>query len=267
MVPPPAPAVALSRGPRTIAIDDQLAAQAQLHVGDRVALAGQPDAPGTDTAIVGAIVTRGADPADIARGGYGIRMHLDALQTLTAYGDRVDRFAVRTRGGRTTDRALDAINRAAFGFEAYRSADVAVANSRTFQVVRRFHRAIAVITIVASAVFLVCLLLLRVDERRRDVAALRLIGLSRRTVVCAIVIEAALVAVIGSGLGIAVGAAGARVVNWHYQALYHTPLVFARITPNTVLLAVTLSCVLGIGAGLIAATRLVAAPPLAVFGR
>ena len=30
----------------------------------------------------------------------------------------------------------------------------------------------------------------------------------------------------------------ARVVNWHYQQLYHTPLTFALITPGIVTLAV-----------------------------
>ena len=44
----------------------------------------------------------------------------------------------------------------------------------------RFHRAIGVITIVASAIFLLCIMLLKVDERRRDVAALRLMGISNR---------------------------------------------------------------------------------------
>ena len=41
----------------------------------------------------------------------------------------------------------------------------------------------ASITIVASAIFLLCIMLLKVDERRRDVAALRLIGCSERTIV------------------------------------------------------------------------------------
>ncbi len=194
-------------------------------------------------------------------------MHLDALQSLSADGDRVDRFAIRTGGGATATRARDAINGAAFGFRAYRSADVAVGNSRTFQVVRRFHRAIAVITVVASAVFLLCLLLLKVEERRRDVAALRLMGISRRTVVWTIVVEAAIVALVGSGVGLLVGCAGARVVDWHYQAVYHTPLTFALVTPGIVALAVSLSCILGIGAGGLAAIRLVAAPPLTLLGR
>ena len=57
----------------------------------------------------------------------------------------------------------------AFGFRAYPAAEVAIETSATFRVVNRFHRAIGIITIVASAIFLLCITLLKVDERRREV--------------------------------------------------------------------------------------------------
>jgi putative ABC transport system permease protein len=267
--PPPGPPAAGSAGsaPRTITIDAALAAAERLHVGDRVLLSAEAGATGPDTVVIGAIVARSADPAAVARGEYRIRLHLDELQRLADYGSRVDRFAIRSTGGAAADTLRREINRVAFGFRAYPSAEIAVGTSRTFQVVRRFHRAIAVITIVASAVFLLCLLLLKVEERRRDVAALRLMGISRRTVVGSLVIEAAVVAVAGSALGVGVGLVGAALVNWHYQAFYRTPLVFALITPGTIVTAVGLSCVLGVAAGFLAALRLVLPPPLALFGR
>ena len=251
---------------RTIAIDERLADDAGLRVGDRVVLAASAGEPG-DTVVVAAVVRRGADPSEVARDEYRVRLHLDHLQALTAYGDRVDRFAVATAGPAATARALDEVNRVAFGFRAHRSADIAVGTSRTFQVVSRFHRAIGVITIVASAIFLLCILLLKVEERRRDVAALRLMGISRASVVRSIVLEALLVSLFGSAMGTLVGWAGTRVINWHYQGVYRTPLTFALVTPDIVLFAVGLSIVLGVGAGLAAAVRLVRTPPLALFGR
>jgi putative ABC transport system permease protein len=252
--------------PRSIAIDSRLAADAGLRVGDRVVIASEPGMPG-DSVVVAAIVERRADPAEIARGEYRIRLHLDHLQALLGYGDRVDRFAVGTRDARATRDAVARINSAAYGFRAHRSADVAVETSRTFAVVSRFHRAIGTITIVASAIFLLCIMLLKVDERRRDVAALRLIGCSSRTIVGSVVLEAAAVAVLGSLAGIGVGAAASWIVNFHYQAVYRTPLRFSIVTVDIVLLAVTLSLVLGIVAGWLAARRLVRTPPLALLGR
>ncbi len=254
------------RQARTIAIDSRLAADAGLRVGDRVVLAASPGEPG-DSAVVSAIVRRGADPAEIARSEYRVRLHLTQLQQLTGYGDRVDRFAVATRADSAIGPAMERINDAAFGFRAHRSRDIAVETSQTFAVVSRFHKAIGVITVFASAIFLLCIMLLKVEERRRDVAALRLMGISARTIVGSIVLEAAAIAVLGSIAGVGIGAAVSWFVNLHYRAVYRTPLSFSVLTGDTVVLAVGLSLVLGIVAGWLAARRLVRTPPLVLFGR
>ena len=264
---------------RTIAIDDAFAERAHLKVGDTVAVSSRAgtatvrgpasgfQATDAEKVIVSAIVRRGADPSEVARGDFKVRMHLDQLQRVSGYGDRVDRFAVATKPSADIARTIDRINKVAFGFKAYRSRDIAVETSRTFQVVSRFHRAIGVITIVASSVFLLCIMVLKVEERRRDIAALRLIGISRASVVRSIIIESALVAVLGSVLGVALGWAASLLVNWHYQALYRTPLEFSIVTTPVVAFAVSLSLLLGVGAGLLASLRLARTPPLELFGR
>ena len=260
-----------SRAVRTITIDERLAAEAGLGVGDRVVLAAEPRAgdpnAAADMVTIGAITRRGADPSEIARGEFRVRLHLDHLQTLAGYGDRVDRFAVATTSPDATARAIERIEASAFGFQAHRSRDIAVETSATFAVVTRFHRAIGVITIVASAIFLLCILLLKVDERRRDVAALRLMGISRNTVVGTVVLEATLVAALGSALGMGIGWVMSLLVNLYYQGVYRTPLKFAVVTPDIVLFSVALSLVLGAAAGYLAALRLVRMPPLALLGR
>jgi putative ABC transport system permease protein len=254
----------------SIAIDERLADDAHLRVGDRVVLSAKPGAGMAgvgDTAVVAAITKQGADPSEVARDDYRVRLHLGDLQALTGDPDRVDRFAIRTVGGAETDSVRARINDAAFGFHAYRSADVAVGTSRTFQVVSRFHHAIALITIVASGIFLLCILLLRVEERRRDIAALRLMGISRRSVVWSVVLEAALISLVGSALGTGLGWVSSVLINWHYRGVYRTPLAFALVTSHIVVVAVVLAIVLGVGAGYLAATRLVRTPPLTLFGR
>jgi putative ABC transport system permease protein len=247
----------------SIAIDERLAAAAHLGVGDRVVLTSEPGVRG-DTFVVGAITRRGADPSEVARDGYRIRLHLGDLQRLLGAGDRVSRFAVAS-----TDpaRTLERINSVGFGFRAYPSAEIAVRTSKTFRVLRRFHAAIGVITIVASAIFLLCILLLKVDERRRDIAALRLMGVSRTSVITMVVCEAALISLVGTAFGALVGWVGSLVINWHYQGVYQTPLTFSLVTPGILGFAAGLSILLGLGAGLTAATRLVRRPPLALLGR
>ena len=257
-----------TQGPhRTIAIDERLADDARIAIGDKLIVSSRPGSAAGDTVIVSAILKRSADPAEIARSEYQVRMHLDHLQKVADYGDRVDRFAIATRGPVETDRALRDINAAAFGFEAHRSRDIAIETSRTFQVISRFHKAIGFITIVASTIFLLCIMLLKVEERRRDVAALRLMGISRETVVKGIVAEAALLALVGCALGVGIGWLSSQFINLFYQSHYRTPLAFSLITPSIVALATGLSLVLGIVAGFIASIRLVRTPPLALFGR
>jgi len=249
--------IAPHRLPRTAAIDERLAVDAGVKLGDRLVLSSAPDAPAGDTVVVSALVRRRADPSEVARAEYRVRLHLDELQSLIGYGDRVDRFAIATHGVTATDSAIRRINSAAFGFQAYRSRDIAVETSRTFLVVSRFHRAIGVITIVASAIFLLCIMLLKVDERRRDVAALRLMGISSASIISSVMVEAAFVAVAGSAVGVGMGWTASLIINWHYRGVYRTPLAFAVVTPDIVTLAVLLSLVLGLVAGFLAAQRLV----------
>lgn len=256
-----------TRAERTIVIDERLATDAALRVGDRVVLSSEPGAPNGDTVRIAAIVKRRADPSEVARSDYRIRMHLDHLQRLTGYGDRVDRFALQTAGGAALDSVLRRVNGTAFGFRAYPSRAIAVETSQTFLVVSRFHRAIGVITIVASATFLLCIMLLKVDERRRDVGAMRLMGISRATVVRSVMLESSFVALLGSLVGVALGLVTAWFVNAHYQSVYRTPLRFAIVTPETVAVSVALSLLLGIGAGALAARRLARTAPLTLFGR
>lgn len=250
---------------RGIAIEMRLAEDQALRVGDSVRLSATPGAPGPWVRI-DALLERRADPAEVARREYRARLHLDQAQALLGLDDRVDRFAVGTTP-RGADSAVSAINAVAFGFRAHRSRDVAVTSSRTFRVVDRFHRAIGLITVVASAVFLLCLLLLSVEERRRDIAALRLMGISRATVVRALVIEAALVSLLGSAMGAGLGWITSLAVNAHFQSVYRTPLTFALITPGILAFATGISLLLGIGAGALASWRLVRAAPLSLLGR
>lgn len=266
------------QGLRTITIDERLATASGLAVGDSVRLAPMASAPSGQWVRIGAITRRSADPSEIARSEYRVRLHLDQLQSLTGVGDRIGRFAVRTqesagapRGASGTatgpDSVSAAINAMAFGFRAYPATEVAIETSATFRVVNRFHRAIGIITIVASAIFLLCITLLKVDERRREVGALRLLGLSRATVVRSVMLEASLIALLGSALGAGFGAAASAIVNWHYQGVYATPLTFALVTPEIVVIAVTLSLLLGIVSGYLAAQRLVRTAPLELVGR
>jgi putative ABC transport system permease protein len=216
---------------------------------------------------VAAIYEPKPDPAEIAKREYHIRLHLPDLAAMLGAPDRVDRFGLGLRPGTLPDSAAAALNRSAFGYRVHTSSSIAAESSQTFRVVSRFHRAIAVITIVASTVFLLCIMLLKVEERRLDAAVMRFVGVRRRTIFGALLLEAALVALLGSiiGAGLAYGASAATYS--YYRNFFDTGLTFSIITPKIVLFSVSLSLVLGIMAGMAAAWRLVRTRPVVLWGR
>jgi len=255
-----------SVSPVPLAVERRLADSLGLRVGDTVALAAAPDAAGR-AAVITAIYAPAADPSSIMRRDLQVRLHLPDLGALLGAPDRVDRVAVALVPGAGPAATAERLNRLAFGFEAHPSARLAAESSRTFQVVDRFHRAIAVITIVASAVFLLCIMLLKVEERRLDAAVMRFVGVRRRTIFGALLLEAALVAVVGSLVGIGIALGAGALTNLYYQRLFATPLIFSRVTPGIVGFSVALSLALGLAAGAAAAFRLVRTPPMALWRR
>ena len=249
-----------------VAIERRLAEEQSLRVGDTIRLGTAPDSMRL-VAIVAAVYEPRPDPAEIAKVERHLRMHLPDLAALLGAPDRVDRFGVELVAGTPVDSAVSVLERNAFGFRVYSSAAIASESSKTFLVVSRFHRAIAVITIVASAVFLLCIMLLKVEERRMDAAVMRFVGVRRRTIFGALLLEAALVAAVGCvvGTGLALVAGGAT--NAYYRRFFDTALTFSLVTPGIVLFSVALSLVLGLLAGAAAAWRLVRTRPMALWGR
>jgi putative ABC transport system permease protein len=249
-----------------IAIERQLARELDLSVGDTVRLGAAADSLGWVVTIAAVYEPR-ADPAEIAKRERHLRMHLADLASLLGAPDRVDRLSIGLNPRIPADSAAVTLNQSAYGYRAYNSRAIASESSQTFLVVSRFHRAIAVITIIASAVFLLCIMLLKVEERRLDAAVMRFVGVRRRTIFGALLIEAILVAVLGSLVGTGLAYLAGAATNAYYRRFFDTVLTFSLITPGIVLFSVVLSLVLGALAGALAAWRLVHTRPLVLWGR
>jgi putative ABC transport system permease protein len=180
-----------------------------------------------------------------------VRLHLPDLAALTA-DDPADLETV------------DALN---VGFEnpadasAFASRSMArvpgvVARSTTgdnqraapFVVLERFHLAIAVVTVVASSIFLLALMLMLVDERRSTVGILRLIGFRRRRILQYVLAEGVVIAAAGAIVGIAIAAAFQGGINRFFQWRYDTALVFVRVTPRIALRSIAFAVPLGVAA-------------------
>jgi putative ABC transport system permease protein len=252
--------------PLHLALERRLAERLSVRVGDTVSLANSADGR-PRLAIVTAVYEPLADPAAITKREYHVRLHLPDLAALLGAPDRVDRIGVALEHGRDPEAAAEVLNRVAFGFRAHTASTVAESASQTFRVVSRFHQAIAVISVMASAIFLLCIMLLKVEERRLDAAVMGFMGIGRTTIFSALLLEALLVAAIGSGAGVVLALGASAATNLYYQRFFDTTLVFSVVTPGIIRFSVVLSLVLGVLAGAVAAGRLVRTRPMVLWGR
>jgi putative ABC transport system permease protein len=197
-----------------------------------------------------------ADPVEVGRDTRFVRFHVDDLERLAGQPDAVQRFVLRLHDPARAAAVRDRLNRSAIGFDAYTSRELADRTSGTFVVISRFQRAIAWLTLAAGAVFLVTLMVLKVEERRRDLASLRLMGIARATIVRSLVIEALLIALAGGVVGVGLGLLSSAGINAYFQRYYRTDLVFSRVSPEVAAIAVAVALPLGVAAAAVAAWRL-----------
>jgi putative ABC transport system permease protein len=129
-------------------------------------------------------------------------------------------------------------------------------SATVFVVLDRFHFAIAVVTVIASTVFLLALMVMLVEERRETVGILRLIGLRKSRILLQVFAEGLLIATAGALFGIVFAAALQGAVNAFFQWRYDTALIFVRITPQIAVRSVLLAIPLGVLASLISSWTL-----------
>jgi putative ABC transport system permease protein len=262
----PQPIHAIRDDTLPVFLSDHAARRLGVGPGDGFDLAAHPTGPFKPARVV-QVYRPSQYPTEVGRDQIDIRLHLADLQALTGRGDEVDSIVVRLRTPSTAPQVASRLNASVLGIHAYTSADLAGRNSSTFEVITRFHRAIGVVTILASSVFLMAIMTLKGEEMRGQVGVMRLLGLSTRTVAGTILLIATGISLLGSAIGIGLGYLLSTAINLYYRRLFDTDLVFSRITPHLVGMATTLSVLLGIAAGGITAWRLLRRSPLDQIGR
>ena len=257
------PAILLSR---------QLMEARQLRVGGTVRLS--TDASGADARtyrIVG-VYEPAPDPMRFAQPRFEGRLHLPDLVSMTADPTDPGSLETVTSINVALKRPADA---ASFARELAARVPGALARptsapderASTFVVLERFHLAIAIVTVVGSAVFLLALMVMLVEERRSVVGILRLIGFTRRRILLQVFTEGAIIAVAGAAFGVLFALASQRFFNRFFQWRYDTALVFLRITPAVVLQSVAMAIPLGILASIVASWTLLGRQLLALIKR
>jgi putative ABC transport system permease protein len=270
-----AAATSLSAQPAATAdilISRQLAESRGLRVGDLVQLS--PDRTRTNARPfrIAGVYEPTPDPMRFAQQRHEARLHLPDLLGLTtdpaepATADSVTSINVALQT------ASDA---PAFARDAAARLPTIVARptnapderTTTFVVIERFHLAIAVVTVIGSAVFLLALMVMLVDERRATVGTLRLLGFTRQRILVQVMAEGALIAVAGAVAGILFAQLTQGAFNRFFQWRYDTTLIFLRVTPSVVWRSLLLAIPLGVTASVIASWTLLRQPILGLVRR
>jgi ABC-type lipoprotein release transport system permease subunit len=249
-----------------VLLSRQLMASHHLAVGDVVRLSAKPSGEGAQPFRIAGVYEPTPDPMRFSQAALEARLHLPDLLSLTGTPETISSINVSLANPADADAFARDIAARLPGAVA-RSTSAPSDRTSTFVVIERFHLAVATVTMLGSAVFLLALMVMLVDERRETVGTLRLMGLTRTRILMQVLAEGALIAAAGTAAGLLFAFVTQGAFNRFFQWRYDTTLVFLRITPGVVIQSVLMAVPLGIAASLIASWSLLRRPPLALVRR
>jgi putative ABC transport system permease protein len=258
--------------PPAILVSRQLLRSQRLKPGDVVMLSSEPSGANPRAFRIAGSYEPTADPARLGDPSLEARLHLPDLLELA----RDPAQAEAGEGvGAINVRLADPQDAVAFARELNARLPGALARpvaprdraDDPFVVLDRFHLAIALVTVIASSLFLLALMVMLVDERRGSVAILRLIGLRRRRILLQVFFEGVLIALCGAAFGVVLAVVLEGLFNRFFQWRYDTSLVFVHVTAAVALRSVLIAVPLGILASLASAWRLLRSEAFALARR
>jgi len=257
--------------PAPILVSRQLAERAHLTVGDVVTLGVDPQGSWRSQFRIAGVYEPTPDPMRFTAARIEAHVHLSDLVDLTADpsdpGSRESLSAINLELADPSQAGTFAgeLRARAPGVVVQRTARVQ--GDDPFAVLERFHVAISAVTMIGGTAFLLALMVIRAEERRETVGVLRLVGISRRTLLLSVAVEGVLIAALGAVFGVVLAFATEGLVNAIFQARYDTALIFVRVTPSIALRAIIVAAPLGIVAGLGASWTLLRRDILSIIRR
>jgi len=257
--------------PPSILVSRQLANRAHLTIGEVVTLAtNQAGTSGRSFKVAG-IYEPTPDPMRFTVERLEARLHLADLVGLIAdpadpgTTDAVDAINIRLVNPADAEHFADELSARVPGLDVRSTSRPP--DGDPFQVLDRFHLAISLVTVAGSTAFLLALMIIRAEERRETVGAMRLLGISRRSLLLEVAVEGVLIASAGAVFGALMAFGAEGIVNRVFQARYDTTLVFVRITRSIALRSLAIAVPLGVGVGIGASWTLLRRNILSLVGR
>jgi len=250
-------------GPNEVAIDSGTADDEGYKVGDRVSVATLQ--PVREFELVGLAQYPGVD----SLGGATFAIFdVPTAQTLLDREGKLDAISVAAKGGaspeelvRDLQKVLPETVQAKTGVEQASEDSDEVALFVSF--IRYFLLTFGAIALFVGAFVIFNTLSITVAQRTRELATLRTIGASRRQVLGSVMLEALVIGVLASVIGLFLGLALAKGLNALFKALeLELPTTGLVFSPRTVIVSLLVGTVVTLLAGLAPAVRATRVPPI-----
>ncbi len=125
-----------------------------------------------------------------------------------------------------------------------------------------FLGAIASVSLIVGGIGIMNIMLVSVTERTREIGLRKAIGAKRGDILLQFLMEASLLSLTGGGVGIALGYSAARVIS---SVDFGGTVIHAAVTSDIVILAISVSVVIGLISGIYPAVRAARLDPISAL--
>jgi len=258
--------------PPGVLVSRQLLEAESLAVGDLIRLSADESGSGARAYRVEGVYEPTPDPLQVNSQRLELRMHLPELLDLAV--DPADPLSSETLTSLNVALA-EGVDASEFSAQLDRRLPGLVLRrtvrpmtpTEPFAVIERFHLAISIVTLIGSTMFLLALMVMRVEERRETAGVLRVLGVPTRRVLLHVFAEGVLIALVGVAFGVTLSLLTQDGFNRFFQWRYDTPLLFVRITPEVIWRSVVYAVPLGLIAAVASAWTLLRRDALSLFRR
>lgn len=254
-----------------VVINTALASRFNLTRNATLLLAASPTDPPAPRTVVGIFETPYTGTG-LLGGVFIALLPLSELQELSGVSERdaatriALRFAPDVREEEAeTERLVASLETEFPGFQVLTRADELAEARERAAVSAGFYTAVAYVSLVVSALFVTSVMVMEVQERKRDLGVLRAIGWSRASVFRTVAADALLFVSLGTALGVLLGWGASEMLGNYFREGYGLDVDFTLFTPGLALASAAQSLLIGVAAALYPAWRASRVDPLSVL--
>lgn len=258
----------LPAGPGEVALDDRTFENSGYQVGDEVQFVGTGDEPRVSAELVG--VVRFGESGSLAGASLSVFETRYAQELFLGGDDAFNRISVTAAEGTSAEEVRDEISAVLpDDFEALTGADVDDETASAIEEGLGFFNTFLLV-FAAIALFVGVFLILNtfsilVAQRSQEMALYRALGAGRRQVTRSVLLEAFVVGVVGSTLGLLLGLGVAQLLKTVFGAFGLELAGGLVLLPRTVIISYVVGIVVTMIAAFIPARRASKVPPIAAM--